>query len=111
MSEQNMIVTGGLDIPGYQILTVCGIVRGLVVRSPTISQGFLGGLNNLLGGRIASYRDMCETSRNDAYSEMVEHARSLGANAIIAMRYDGSDLGIRINEILCYGTAVIVKAL
>lgn len=111
MSEQNMIVTGGLEIPGYQIIKICGIVRGLVVRTPTIAQGFLGGFKYIVGGRIESYREMCETSRNDAYNEMVEHARSLGANAIIAMRYDGSDLGIRINEILCYGTAVIIKAL
>jgi uncharacterized protein YbjQ (UPF0145 family) len=114
MSEQTIIVTGGLEIPGCQIIKICGIVRGLVVRSPTISQGILGGLKSIIGGRVESYREMCETSRNDAYLEMVQHAESMGANAIIAVRYDSSDLSSnnsRVNEIICYGTAVIIKTL
>ena len=114
MSEPNMIVTGGLEIPGYKINKICGMVRGLVVRSPTIAQGFLGGLKSIIGGRVESYRAMCESSRNDAYLEMVQHAQSMGANAIIAVRYDSSDLSSknsRVNEILCYGTAVVISPL
>lgn len=76
MSEQNIIVTGGLEIPGFQITKICGMVRGLVVRSPTITQGILGGLKSMIDGRVESYRTMCETSRNDAYF------RNAGACAI-----------------------------
>jgi uncharacterized protein YbjQ (UPF0145 family) len=111
MSQQEIIVTSGLELPGFEITKICGLVRGIVVRSPTIAQGLLGGLKTIIGGRVESYRAMCESARNDAYLEMIAHAQSLGAQAIIAVRYDSSDLSSRnsqVNEILCYGTAVTI---
>ena len=111
MTNENFLVTTGFELPGVQMSKNCGIVRGLVVRVPTISQGFLGGLKSIVGGRVESYREMCETARSEAYQEMVEHAQAMGANAIIGMRYESSELGgqARATEILCYGTAVIVN--
>lgn len=112
MPNDTFLATTAFELPGYKVEKNCGIVRGLVVRSPTIAQGFLGGLKNIIGGRIESYREMCEAARNEAYQEMVQHAQSLGANAVVGMRYDSSDLGSsasRATEILCYGTAVVIS--
>lgn len=112
MTDNTMMVTTGLELAGYKITQNCGIVRGLVVRVPTIKQGFLGGLKSIIGGQVGSYREMCESARNEAYLEMIEHAQSMGANAVIGMRYDSSELGgqgSRATEVLCYGTAVIIS--
>jgi uncharacterized protein YbjQ (UPF0145 family) len=113
MTMQDLLVSTTFEIPGYKITKSCGIVRGLVVRSPTIAQGIIGGLKSIIGGQIVSYREMCESARTEAYQEMIEHAQSMGANAIVGMRYDSSELGgnsSRATEILCYGTAVTVQA-
>ena len=85
-------------------------MRGIVVRSPTISQGFFGALKNIIGGRIGSYTTMCEQTRAQAYDDMVEHAQALGANAIVGVRYDASSVEPRGGavEVLCYGTAVVI---
>ena len=84
--------------------------RGIIVRSPTISQGILGGLKNIVGGKIGSYTTMCEQTRSQAYDEMVTQARALGANAIVGVRYDASSVEPRGGavEVLCYGTAVVI---
>ncbi len=106
-----MIVVTSQAIEGHRIVEYRGIVRGLVVRSPTIVQGFLGGLKGIIGGNIGSYTDMCETTRQQAYEFMVEHATQVGANAVISMRYDASDVGVPragATEVLCYGTAVVI---
>lgn len=105
-----MIVTTTMDIAGYKIMQYRGIVRGLIVRSPTIMQGFLGSLKNIIGGQIGAYTKMCEQTRQQAYDLMVEHATALGANAIIGMHYDASDIGDKFSatEVLCYGTAVVI---
>jgi uncharacterized protein YbjQ (UPF0145 family) len=87
------------------------MVRGIIVRSPTIAQGILGGLKSIIGGRIGAYTEMCEQGRQHAYDAMVAHAAELGANAIIGVRYDASDLGdSATTEVLCYGTAVTVES-
>ncbi len=89
------------------------MVRGLIVRSPTIAQGILGGLKSMIGGRIGAYTEMCEQGRQHAYALMIAHATELGANAVIGVRYDASDLGANLSatEVLCYGTAVTVTPL
>jgi uncharacterized protein YbjQ (UPF0145 family) len=78
------------------------------VRAPTIAQGFVGGLKNIIGGRIGAYAEMCEQARQQAYDSMLEHARQLGANAIVGVRYDASEVVSKgsATEVLCYGTAV-----
>ena len=101
-----MIVTTGNEIAGRSITSYIGIVRGIVVRSPTIGQGFLGGLKQIVGGNIESYAEVCEAAREEAYQRMVEHAREKGADAIIAMRYDATEFTQGVTEVLAYGTAV-----
>ncbi len=108
-----MQVTTTFDIQGHEIMEYKGIVRGLIVRSPTIAQGFLGGLKNIIGGNIGAYIEMCEQARQQAYDEIIRHARAMGANAILGFRYDATELGgnVAATEVLCYGTAVVVRKL
>lgn len=105
-----MIISTTFQIEGYEISQYLGLVRGITVRSPTISQGFLGGLKSIVGGRIGAYVEMCEQARQHAYDSMVEHAAQLGANAIVGVSYDASDLGGQqsATEVICYGTAVVL---
>lgn len=108
-----MIVSTTFDLPGYRITAHKGLVRGIIVRSPTIAQGILGGLKSIIGGRIGAYTEMCEQGRQHAHDLMVAHATELGANAIVGVRYDASDLGANLaaTEVLCYGTAVVAEPL
>lgn len=105
-----MFITTTFEIEGYRITEYKGLVRGLIVRSPTLAQGFLGGLKSIIGGKIGAYTEMCEQARQHAYDSMLAHAEQLGANAIIGVRYDGSDIGgdTAATEVLCYGTAVVL---
>lgn len=106
-----MQVTTTFTIDGHEIMEYKGVVRGIVVRAPTISQGILGGLKSVIGGRIGAYTQMCEQAREQAYQELIAHAQQLGANAIVGMRYDASDVGQQsgATEVLCYGTAVVIR--
>ena len=104
-----IIVTTGFEVAGYKIAAYLGVVRGIVVRSPSIGQGFIGALKSIGGGNIQEFVDVCEAARHDAYVQMVEHAHKLGAHAIIGMRYDATELGIgqrSLTEVLAYGVAV-----
>ena len=104
-----MHVTTTFGIEGFRIKEYKGLVRGIVVRSPTIPQGILGGLKNIVGGKIGAYTEMCEQTRDQAYQEMVKHAEDFGANAIVGIRYDASEVVSQSTEVLCYGTAVVVE--
>lgn len=106
-----MFASTTFDIPGHEITEHKGIVRGIIVRSPTISQGILGGLKNTIGGQIGAYTTMCEQTRSQAFDTMGQHATELGANAIVGIRYDASSVEPRGGsvEVLCYGTAVVVR--
>jgi uncharacterized protein YbjQ (UPF0145 family) len=106
-----MIVTTTFDIRGYEIIEYKGIVRGLIVRSPTIAQGIMGGLKNFIGGKIGAYTEMCEQTRQQAYDLIIEHANNIGANAIVGFRYDATEVSSQSasTEVLCYGTAVVIK--
>ena len=101
-----MIVTTGNDVVGYVISEYLGIVRGIVVRSPSISQGLLGGLKQLVGGNIESYAKVCEAAREEAYQRMLEHAKERRADALIGVRYDATEFAPGVTEVLAYGTAV-----
>jgi len=106
-----MIVTSGNDLAGYRVTETMGIVRGIVVRSPSIGQGILGGLKQIVGGNIEAYARVCEAAREEAYQRMVKHAEERGAGAILAMRYDATEFSEGVTEVLAYGTAVkIAKA-
>ncbi|GBE02825.1 hypothetical protein BMS3Bbin06_00537 [bacterium BMS3Bbin06] len=107
----NMPVTTTFTIEGYTIKEYKGIVRGIIVRAPTIAQGILGGLKNIIGGRIGAYTDMCEQARRQAYDLLIEHARDIGANAVVGLRYDASEVVSKgsATEVLCYGTAVVIE--
>lgn len=106
-----MQITTTFTIDGYRIKEYKGIVRGIIVRAPTISQGLLGGLKNIVGGQIGAYTDMCEQTRQQAYEVCLQHAREVGANAIVGMRYDTSEVVSQgsATEVLCYGTAVVIE--
>ena len=101
-----MLVTTGNDLPGHRVTEFLGVVRGIVVRSPGIKQGLLGGLKQFVGGNIESYAQVCEQARRDAFDRMVQHAEEVGADAIIAMRYDATEFAQATTEVLAYGTAV-----
>jgi uncharacterized protein YbjQ (UPF0145 family) len=101
-----MLVTTGNEIAGRSITSYVGIVRGIVVRSPNIAQGFLGGLKQMVGGNIESFAQVCESAREEAYERMVQHARERGADAVIGMRYDATEFNQGVTEVLAYGTAV-----
>ncbi|NDE89614.1 MAG: YbjQ family protein [Alphaproteobacteria bacterium] len=103
------MVSSGLEIAGYKIVKHVGIVRGIVVRSRSIVGNFFAGLQTILGGNITIYTNLCERTRTDAYALMCKHAEKNGANAIISMRYDATELDRGVTEVLCYGTAVIVE--
>jgi uncharacterized protein YbjQ (UPF0145 family) len=106
-----MLASTTFEIPGYEVTEHRGMVRGIIVRSPTISQGIIGGLKNIIGGKIGAYTTMCEQTRGQAYETMEQHAAELGANAVIGVRYDASSVEPRGGavEVLCYGTAVVVR--
>ena len=101
-----MIVTTGNEIMDRTVVQYLGVIRGIVVRSPTIKQGFIGGLKSFVGGNIEEYAEVCENARKEAYDRMVQHAAQMGADAIIGMRYDATEFNPGATEVLAYGTAV-----
>ena len=106
-----MVVTTGNAVDGFTVGQYLGIVRGIVVRSPSIAQGFLGGLKQIVGGNIEAYARVCEVARDDAFNRMIKHAEERGADAIIAARYDATEFASGVTEVLAYGTAVkLVRA-
>lgn len=106
-----IFVSTTFSFEGYRITKYLGVVRGITVRAPTISQGILGGLKSIIGGQIGAYTEMCEQTRQQAYELMADHAAALGANAIVGFRYDASEVASRSSatEVLCYGTAVVIE--
>jgi uncharacterized protein YbjQ (UPF0145 family) len=106
-----MQVTTTFTIEGNRVTSYKGMVRGLIVRAPTIGQGILGGLKSIIGGQIGAYSEMCEQARGQAYDLMIQHAQQMGANAILGVSYESSAVGgerSAATEVLCYGTAVTV---
>jgi len=108
--QYKFITTTGNEISGHTIESYLGVARGIVVRSPDLGQQLFGGLKTIVGGNIKSFEKVCEATRSEAFSRMVEHAKTMKADAIIAMRYDATEFAPGITEVLAYGTAVKLKA-
>lgn len=102
-------ITTALEIPGVKIIKNLGIVKGVIVRSRSIFGSIGGSLQTLVGGNISLFTQLCESTREDAYNLMVKHAEDLGANAIISIRYDATEVMGGVTEVLCYGTAVVIE--
>jgi uncharacterized protein YbjQ (UPF0145 family) len=106
MAIFNDKVTTAFELPGQRVVQNLGIVRGIVVRSRSLVGSIGAALQTLFGGNITLYTQLCERARDDAYQLMLGHARELGANAVIGVRYDANEIGPGITEVLAYGTAV-----
>jgi uncharacterized protein YbjQ (UPF0145 family) len=104
-----MIVVTTNDLPGYRVVRSIGLVRGITVRSRSVFGSIGGALQSLVGGNLSLFTTLAETSRKEALDLMVEHAEQMGANAVIAMRYDSNEITDGITEMLAYGTAVVVE--
>ncbi len=105
-----MLIVTTNDVPGYRVVKTLGLVRGITVRSRNAISDMVGGFQSMLGGRVETYVKLAEASRSEAYEELVEHARAMGANAVIAMRYEANEIMEGVTEVLAYGTAVVVEA-
>ncbi|AOJ78677.1 YbjQ family protein [Burkholderia ubonensis] len=101
-------VTTAFDLPGHATVRSLGVAQGIVVRSRSIVGTFGAALQTLFGGNITLYTSLCEKAREQAFDKMLADARKLGANAIVAMRYDSTEIGSGVTEVICYGTAVCV---
>ncbi len=104
-----MLVTTSTMLEGYKVTQHLGVVRGIIVRSRSLFGNIGAGLQTLVGGNITIYTDLCEQTRADAFTLMVQHAQQSGANAIINMRYDANEITNGVTEVLAYGTAVVVE--
>src|SRR3954467_6522424 len=103
-------VTTAFDLHGYRVVRNLGIVRGITVRSRSIFGTIGGSLQTLVGGNITLFSELCEKTREEAFQLMVTHAEAVGANALIGVRYDATEVMQGVTEVLCYGTAVVVQA-
>ena len=103
-----MIVTTTNDLPGYRITAVHGVARGITVRSRSVLGNIGGSVQAFFGGNLSVYTNLAETARQEAFDLMTRHATAMGANAVIAMRYDAIEIMDGITEVLAYGTAVSV---
>ena len=103
------LVTTSNELDGYKIVKHLGMVRGVTVRSRSVLGNIAGGFQSLFGGQLSIYVELCENAREEAYQLLIQHAQVMGANAIIAMRYDANEIMQGITEVLAYGTAVIVE--
>ena len=103
------MTTTAFQLPGYRIVQNYGLVRGILVRSRSIVGSIGGALQTLVGGNISLFTDLCERTRQDTFDQMLQHAEMLGANAVIGIRYDATEMMQSVSEILIYGTAVRVE--
>jgi uncharacterized protein YbjQ (UPF0145 family) len=103
------LTTTAFTIEGYAIKRNLGVVRGITVRSRSIFGTIGGSLQTLVGGNITLFTELCEKTRAEAFDWMVQHAQQLGANAVVGIRYDATEIMQGVTEVLCYGTAVVVE--
>jgi uncharacterized protein YbjQ (UPF0145 family) len=101
--------TTAFEIAGFRVTRNLGIVRGILVRSRSLFGSIGAGLQTLVGGDITIYSDLCEKTRSDAFERMLQHAAELGADGVIGVRYDATELTDGVTEVLCYGTAVTIE--
>ncbi|MEP7132149.1 MAG: YbjQ family protein [Acidobacteriota bacterium] len=103
-------ITTATDLPGYRVVRSLGVVRGITVRSRSVIGTIGAGLQSLIGGNITIWTQLCEHTREEAFDLLAQHADQMGANAVIAMRYDANEIAQGVAEVLAYGTAVVVEA-
>jgi len=103
------LTTTAFTVDGYRIVRNLGVVRGIMVRSRSIFGTIGGSLQTLVGGNISLFTSLCEKTRNEAFELMLQHAQELGANAVVGIRYDATEVMQGVTEVLCYGTAVVVE--
>lgn len=108
VSFDHSLVTSAFELPGLEIVRNYGLVRGIIVRSRSIVGNIGAAFQQLAGGNISIYTELCERARMDAYELMIQHAAQIGANAVIGVRYDATEITQGVSEVLCYGTAVSV---
>jgi len=106
---EHALTTTAFTLDGYRIARNLGVVRGIMVRSRSIFGTIGGSLQTLVGGNISLFTSLCEKTRNEAFELMLEHAQQVGANAVIGVRYDATEIMNGVTEVLCYGTAVVVE--
>lgn len=104
------MVTTANDLHGYRVTRTLGLVRGVTVRSRSVVGNIGAALQTLVGGNITIYTELCEKAREEAFELMLQHAATMGANAVIGMRYDANDVAEGVTEVLAYATAVVVEA-
>jgi uncharacterized protein YbjQ (UPF0145 family) len=109
MSKTHPLTTTTFELPGYRVVQSFGVVRGIIVRSRSVIGNLGASIQSLFGGNITLYTDLCERAREDTFNLMLTHAGELGANAVIGVRYDATEIAPGITEVLCYGTAVFVE--
>ena len=107
MNREN--ITTAFELPGAKITKNLGLVRGIIVRSRSVIGSIGGSLQTIIGGNITIFTKLCENTREDSYELMIKHAEELGANAIIGVRYDATEILGGVTEELCYGTAVTIE--
>jgi len=110
MSLTHPLTTTTFELPGYRVAKCFGVVRGIIVRSRSVVGNIGASIQSIFGGNISLYTSLCERAREDAFNLMLTHAGELGANALIGVRYDATEIAPGITEVLCYGTAVYVEA-
>jgi uncharacterized protein YbjQ (UPF0145 family) len=103
------MVTTAFDLPGFRIKRNLGVVRGIVVRSRSLFGTIGAGLQTLVGGNITLLTNLCEQTRGQAFDLMLQHAAALGANAVVNVRYDATEVMQGVTEVLCYGAAVVAE--
>jgi len=104
------LVTTGFDLTGQRVVRQFGVVRGITVRSRSVLGNIGAAFQQLVGGNISLYAELCEKARTEAYELMIAHAETMGANAVIGVRYDANEISDGVTEVLCYGTAVTVES-
>ena len=109
MEQTHPLTTTAFELTGHRIMKSFGVVRGIVVRSRSIVGNIGASIQSLFGGNITLYTSLCERARDDAFNQMLAHGGALGANAVIGVRYDATEVAPGITEVLCYGTAVLVE--
>jgi uncharacterized protein YbjQ (UPF0145 family) len=102
------MTTTAFNLDGYRVTRTIGVVRGITVRSRSVFGTIGAGLQTLVGGNISLFTELCERTRSEAFDLMCEHAQALGGTAVLGIRYDSSEVMKGVNEVLCYGTAVVV---
>ena len=103
------LTTTAFTLDGYKVTRTLGVVRGIMVRSRSIFGTIGGSLQTLVGGNISLFTSLCEKTRGEAFELMLAHAQQLGANAVVGIRYDATEVMNGVTEVLCYGTAVVVE--